>query len=90
MFFSWAKRATVLVALMIQPAGIASAQMVAPDGSEIAGHAVAVETGGVVNTVYFNRGGTARIVGATGEEAAGNWFIQDRNLCLTSGTVREC
>lgn len=91
MFFSWAKRAAALiVASIILPAGMASAQAVAPDGSEIAGHAVTVETGGTVNTVYFNRGGTARIVGATGQEAAGNWFVQGRNLCLTSGTVREC
>lgn len=82
--------AIVMAAGLALPTGMASAQMMAPNGSEIVGQPVRVETAGTSNTVYFNRGGTARIVGATGEEANANWAVQGNNLCLSSGSVREC
>lgn len=88
--FSFKRLAIGAAATLVLPVGIASAQMMAPDGSEIVGQPVRVETGGVANTVYFNRGGTARIIGAAGQEESGNWAVQGGNLCLASGAAREC
>ena len=68
----------------------ALAQSGAPTGSEIVGQSVQVDTAGVVNTVYFDQGGTARIVGAAGQEVAGNWSVQNGTMCLASSAAREC
>jgi hypothetical protein len=60
-------------------------------GAEITGHGVRVETQGVVNTVYFDPGGTARIVSASGQEYPGNWFVEANQLCLQLASgAREC
>lgn len=68
----------------------ALAQSGAPTGSEIAGHSVQVDSAGVVNTVYFDQGGSARIVGSAGQEVAGNWSVQNGAMCLASSAAREC
>jgi len=72
--------------------GSAAAQsMGPPNGAEITGHAVQVDTNGVVNTVYFDQGGAARIVSQGGTEVQGRWFVENQNLCLATGsTAREC
>jgi hypothetical protein len=69
----------------------ASAQAMWQPGSEIAGHSVQVESNGVVNTVYFDRAGTARIVSPSGREVMGRWTAAGQQLCLETGpTAREC
>lgn len=91
MIKSMLSRATVaLLAATLLPVGMASAQSMMPNGSEIEGQPVRVDVNGVTNTVYLNRGGTARIIGASGQEVAGNWSAQNGNLCLTAGAGREC
>lgn len=80
----------VLTAALVLPFGLASAQSMVPDGSEIVGQPVRVDVGGVSNTVYFNPGGSARIVGAAGQEVRGTWLAQNGNLCLSAGSDREC
>lgn len=60
-------------------------------GTEITGHAVQVQTGGVSNTVYFDPGGNARIVTPSGNEVQGRWSVENQNLCLQTGAAtREC
>lgn len=69
---------------------VASAQM-APDGSEIVGHSVQVQTAsGATNTIYFQPGGVARIVAPSGTEVQGTWSVANQALCLGAGTAREC
>ena len=69
---------------------MASAQM-APNGSEIVGHSVQVQTqSGTTNTIFFEPGGAARIVSPSGTEVPGNWSVANQSLCLATGTAREC
>ena len=68
----------------------AFAQMGPPTGAELIGHSVQVETNGVVNTVYFDPGGTARIMSPGGREVQGNWFVENGRMCLQTATGREC
>lgn len=78
-------------AMLIALPQAAAAQMGAPNGAEITGHSVQVNAGGVTNTVYFDPGGSARILSAGGREVQGQWFIENQNLCLaTGGGAREC
>ena len=59
-------------------------------GAEITGQSVQVETNGVVNTVYFDPGGAARIITPAGNVVQGNWTAAGGQLCLQTGTGREC
>ena len=59
-------------------------------GSELVGQSVQVETNGVVNTVYFDPGGAARIITPAGNVVQGNWTAAGGQLCLQSGAGREC
>ena len=59
-------------------------------GSEIAGHAVQVETNGVMNTVYFEPGGTARIQTPGGNVVPANWSVSANQICLSSSGAQEC
>ena len=78
-------------ALVALPQAAAAQSMGAPTGAEITGHSVQVNTNGVTNTVYFDPGGSARILSAGGREVQGQWFIENQNLCLaTGGGAREC
>ncbi|HEY0626914.1 MAG TPA: hypothetical protein VGD10_09285 [Allosphingosinicella sp.] len=77
------------VCLTIMPLSGAAAQWV--PGNEITGHAVQVETNGVMNTVYFDAGGAARIVSASGRETPARWAVQGQSICLETGAgVSEC
>lgn len=68
----------------------AEAQVWVP-GAEIIGHSVRVETQGVVNTVHFDPGGSARIVSDSGREYPGRWFVEGQQMCLEIATgAREC
>lgn len=59
-------------------------------GSEIAGHAVQVETNGVMNTVYFDPGGVARIQTAGGNSVPATWSVSNNQLCLSASGAQEC
>ena len=68
----------------------ASAQMWTP-GSEIVGQSIQVNTNGVVNTVYFDQGGAARIMTPGGNSVPGRWSVANQQLCLDIGTgPAEC
>jgi len=59
-------------------------------GSELAGQSVQVETNGVVNTIYLDQGGTARIVTPTGTTIPANWTSGANGLCLSANGAQEC
>lgn len=60
-------------------------------GAEITGHSVRVEAQGVTNTVYFDPGGSARIVSDQGREYPGRWFVENQQMCLELASgAREC
>jgi len=63
-----------------------------PTGSELAGHAVRVETPTGWNTLYFEQNGMLRIAAPSGSEVAqGRWFVQNQMMCLELSTgAREC
>jgi hypothetical protein len=76
--------------LIVAPLAAVSAQVWVP-GSEITGQSIQVETNGVVNTVYFDPGGAARIATPSGTMVPGTWSVADQQLCLTTGPgAREC
>ena len=77
------------VATMIALPAAAAAQSWVP-GSEIAGQAVQVETNGIVNTVHFDPGGTARIVSPGGSVVQGTWSAANGQLCLNVAGGTEC
>ena len=75
--------------LVLTPLTMASAQWV--PGAEITGQSIQVETNGVVNTVYFDPGGIARITTPAGAQVQGRWTVANQMLCLETGAnVREC
>ena len=81
--------AIVGLALVAAPAA-ASAQSWTP-GAEITGQSVQVQTNGVVNTVYFDQGGVARITTPSGAEIPGRWTAANQQLCLQTGAgASEC
>jgi hypothetical protein len=59
-------------------------------GSEITGHAIQVERNGVMNTVYFDPGGVARIQSAGGNVVPATWSVAGGQLCLSAGGAQEC
>ena len=78
------------VGLFFAPLASVSAQAWMP-GSEITGQSVQVETNGVINTVYFDPGGAARIATPNGTIVPGTWSVADQMLCLQTGpNAREC
>jgi hypothetical protein len=82
--------ALVATATSIVAPGVASAQMWTP-GSEIVGQSVQVSTNGTVNTVYFDQGGTARIMTPSGNTVPGRWTVANQQLCLDVGSgSAEC
>ena len=76
-------------ALIAAPATAGFAQAWMP-GSEIAGHAVQVQANGVMNTVYFEPGGVARIQTAGGEVVPATWSASANQLCLSASGAQEC
>lgn len=77
--------------LVAAPLTAASAQSAWTPGSEIVGQSVQVQTNGVVNTVYFDQGGVARIATPSGKEIPGRWSAANQQLCLeTGGGTSEC
>jgi hypothetical protein len=82
-------------ALMVIAPSAASAQTgmtMSPNGAELYGQSVRVETPTGWNTLYFDQSGGLRIAGPSGQEVAqGRWFVQNQMMCvaLTSG-AQEC
>ena len=74
------------------PMTAASAQSAWTPGSEIVGQSVQVQTNGIVNTVYFDQGGVARIATPSGNQVQGNWSVANQQLCLqvAGGATPEC
>lgn len=69
----------------------AMAQSAYQPGDEIRGHTMQIEANGEVNTVSFERDGTARISSQNGAEATGRWFTEGQTLCMELGAgTREC
>ena len=68
--------------------GVAYAQM-AP-GAEIVGQSLQATTNGVTNTVYFDPGGTVRLVTPNGTTIPGTWTAANGQLCLSNGAAQEC
>ena len=82
--------ALVATATSVVAPSVASAQAWTP-GSEIVGQSVQVSTNGTVNTVYFDQGGTARIMTPSGNSVPGRWSVANQQLCLdVGGGSPEC
>lgn len=75
------------VAIVALPA-VAHAQM-AP-GAEIVGQPLQATTNGVTNTVYFDPGGTVRLVTPNGTTVPGTWTAAAGQLCVSNGAAQEC
>lgn len=69
--------------------GTALAQAWVP-ASEIIGQPVQVTTNSVVNTVYLDAGGSARIVTPGGRTVPGSWTASRGQLCLYGNGGTEC
>jgi hypothetical protein len=85
-FFAASITGFVLAAV---PLTAAVAQAWTP-GSEIVGQSVQVETNGVVNTIYFDPGGVARIASPAGRIVPATWTAAGGQLCLQSASGSEC
>ncbi len=79
----------VMIAALVAAPTAGMAQEWVP-GSEIVGQSVVVETNGVANTVYFDAGGSARIVSPQGRVVNASWTAANNNLCLNAGAGSEC
>ncbi len=89
MYRGFIKASVTGLALVATPMTAALAQAWMP-GSEIIGQSVQVETNGVVNTIYFDPGGAARIASPAGRIVPATWSATGGQLCLQSDTGREC
>ena len=58
-------------------------------GAELVGQSVQVETNGIVNTIYFDPGGAARILSPGGMVVNATWTAANQQLCLQTGTGQE-
>ncbi|MBV9527422.1 hypothetical protein [Sphingomonas sp.] len=89
MEFTLAARVALGLTLVTAFPATAIAQAWVP-GSEIAGPPVRVTTAGVTNTVYFDQGGSARIMTPGGNTVNGTWTAINGHLCLSNGAAQEC
>jgi hypothetical protein len=76
------------VAASVGIPGMAAAQWV--PASELIGQPLQVTTNGVVNTVYLDAGGSARIVTPAGRAIPASWTASRGQLCLNNGAASEC
>lgn len=75
-----------VAAFAIAAPSIAMAQSAA----EILGQPIQATTNGVTNTIYFDPGGTLRILTPAGNTIAGTWQINGQQLCMNVGGQQEC
>ncbi|MGZ2410826.1 hypothetical protein ACUXST_000223 [Sphingomonas sp. F9_3S_D5_B_2] len=79
-----------LVALAALGAASAASAQWRP-GSEIMGQQVQVQTNGVLNTVYFDRGGIAQITSPSGAKIVqATWTADAGKLCLQTEETFDC
>lgn len=83
-------RAAIGAFLLAAPVTAGYAQMAWVPGSEITCHAIQVERNGVMNTVYFDPGGVARIQSAGGNVVPATWSAAGGQLCLSAAGAQEC
>ena len=77
-----------LVALVALTAGSAASAQWVP-GTEIAGQQVQVQTNGILNTVYFENGGVARISSPSGATVVdATWTADAGKICLQTSNIR--
>jgi hypothetical protein len=81
-------RAAAVLAAVSMPAA-AYAQAWTP-GAEIVGQPIQVTTNGTTNTVYFDQGGTARILTPNQNVIPGTWQAANGQLCLSANGGQEC
>lgn len=81
-------RSVAAAVAMVALPGVAYAQM-AP-GAEIVGQSLQATTNGVTNTVYFDPGGTVRLVTPNGTTIPGTWTAAGGQLCVSNGAAQEC
>jgi hypothetical protein len=82
-------RAAAAMAAMTAMPGIAFAQGWTP-ASEILGQPIQVTTNGTTNTLYFDQGGSLRIVTPGGNTVPGAWSAANGQLCLSANGAQEC
>jgi len=82
-------RAAAVLAAISMPAA-AYAQAGWTPGSEIVGQPIQVTTNGTTNTVYFDQGGTARIMTPNQNVIQGAWQAANGQLCLNANGGQEC
>ena len=88
-------RATILLhglgAILIGALSSVGAQaQVFLTGSEITGQRVDISVNGSTNAVYFDQGGSARIIAVDGSQVNGTWFVRDGSICLAAAGAEEC
>ena len=59
-------------------------------GSEIVGQSINVTAAGVLNPVFFDAGGQARIITPKGKTVPATWTTGNQSLCLQIPAAREC
>ena len=87
---SFVVRTAAAVAAMTAMPGVAFAQGAWTPGSEIIGQPIQVTTNGTTNTLYFDQGGTLRIMTPGGNTVPGNWSAANGQLCLSANGAQEC
>lgn len=75
--------------LAVAAVGVPTVAM-AQSANEILGQPIQAVTNGVTNTIYFDPGGTLRILTAGGNAMAGTWQINGAQLCMNLGGQQEC
>jgi hypothetical protein len=90
--FRYAAGFAAAIFASVVAAGSASAQTADwPLGAELRGASAQVEfANGIVNNVNFHPDGTATVTGPGGASVNANWYVQSNQLCLQTGTSREC
>jgi hypothetical protein len=58
--------------------------------TEILGQPIQATTNGVTNTLYFDPGGTLRILTPAGNTLQGTWQINGSQLCMNLEGQQEC
>ncbi len=84
---SFVRCATAVCALVLSSG--AMAQAMAPM-DEVLGQPIQVVTNGITNTVYFDQGGSLRILTPGGNTVPGTWTVGSGQLCLSAAGAQEC
>ncbi len=79
------RSAVAIAASILSTAALAQQPM-----AEIIGQPVTVTTNGVTNIVYFDANGTLRVMTPNSNAVAGNWALNQGQLCMSIGGAQEC